>query len=63
MDQNKMVLSVYENVLLANGFQNFQTQLLKLGDGNIVPNHNYDLLLALNMLHHVRRNTTELEYI
>lgn len=63
LDESSIVLSVYNEVLISNGFRNFETILLKLGDGNIVPNNNYDILLALNMLHHVRRNTTDLEYI
>lgn len=63
IDQNEDLLGVYKEVLLANGFENFETLTLKLGNGNIVPNNNYDISLAMNMLHHVRKVTTELEYI
>lgn len=63
LDQDSLVLPVYTEVLKANGFENFETELLQLGNGNVVPNYNYDVLLALNMLHHVQKSTTNLEYI
>jgi len=63
LDQDELVLPVYTEVLTSNGFKNFETMLLKLGDGNVVPNYDYDILLALNMLHHVQKSTTNSEYI
>lgn len=63
IDQDKLVLPVYREVLLANNLTNFKTLLLKLGGGNIVPNNNYDILIAMNMLHHVQNSTTTVEYV
>jgi len=63
IDRGENLLGVYKEVLLANSFENFEILLLELGDGNVVPNNGYDILLAMNMLHHVRHGTTELEYI
>jgi 2-polyprenyl-3-methyl-5-hydroxy-6-metoxy-1,4-benzoquinol methylase len=63
IDQNEALLSVYKKILSSNGFKNIETLVSLLGNGNVIPNHNYDIVLALNMLHHVRSGTTEEEYI
>ena len=60
IDQNEDLLKVYREVLLANGFSNFQTLSSKLGNGNNIPDDNYDIIMALNMLHHIEKSTTTL---
>ncbi len=62
IDQNEDLLKVYKEVLLANGFSNFQTLSRKLGNGNNIPDDNYDIIMALNMLHHIEKSTSASHY-
>ena len=49
---------MYKEILKLNGFQNFKTKCILLGNGNFLPNEEFDIIVALNMLHHVQRNTS-----
>lgn len=63
IDQNEALLSVYREVLLSNGFKNIETFASLLGNGNVIPDREYDVVLVLNMLHHIQNNTTEEDYV
>ncbi|MDQ7817355.1 MAG: methyltransferase domain-containing protein [Melioribacteraceae bacterium] len=62
IDQNEDLLKVYREVLLANGYSNFRTLSIKLGNGNNIQSDNYDIIMVLNMLHHIERSTTTFHY-
>ena len=58
IDRKELLLKVYREVLNSNNFSNFETRCIPLGNGNSLPDDNYDIIIALNMLHHVERATT-----
>lgn len=63
IDQNEDLLSVYKEVLSSNGFKNVETFASFLGNDNVIPCHKYDVVMALNMLHHVKTVSTEEGYV
>ncbi len=58
IDRKEYFLKMYKEILKLNGFQNFKTKCILLGNGNFLPNEEFDIIVALNMLHHVQRNTS-----
>ncbi len=62
IDQNETLLNVYKEVLNANGYTNVNTLPIKLGDGNVLPDEKFDVVMALNMLHHIEKNTSKENY-
>lgn len=64
IDQNETIIKRYNTVMDSNSIKGYESHVVDLGkNGGIVPNNDYDIILALNMLHHVKRNTDEESYI
>jgi 2-polyprenyl-3-methyl-5-hydroxy-6-metoxy-1,4-benzoquinol methylase len=59
IDQNDQLLEVCATVLKANGFSNFRCLVNKFVNGIVMPNEHFDVLLVLNVLHHIKRDSGE----